>query len=96
MSADLCSFGAGGVSVATSAASEGGASWAGGGGTATAVAKGEGNNTDAVINERHNDRARNTTTLQVLKTRDLIVCLFSFIPNTAIAKGAHQLQRDVG
>ena len=37
--------------------------------------EGEGNNADAVIGERHSDRATNTTTLQMLKTRDLVVCL---------------------
>ena len=30
---------------------------------------------NAVIGEGHNDRARNTTTLQMLNTRDLTVCL---------------------
>ena len=73
------------MSVATSAASEGGASWAGG--ATNAVAEGEGNNADTVINKGHNDHARNTTTLQMLKTRDLIVCLFSFIPITVIVRG---------
>ena len=37
--------------------------------------EGEGNNADAVISEGHNNLARNTTILQMLKTRDLIVCL---------------------
>ena len=85
------------MSIATLAASGGGASAAGGGGSATTVvAAGEGNNADAPIGEEHNDRTRNTTTLQMIKTRDLIVCLSFFVPITAIAEGVHQLQRDVG
>ena len=67
------------MSVATSAASGGGVSWAGGDGggvAATVVApEGEANNADAIMGEGHNDRARNTTILQTLKTRDLIVYL---------------------
>ena len=53
--------------------------WAGGDGggvAATVVApEGEANNADAIMGEGHNDRARNTTILQTLKTRDLIVYL---------------------
>ena len=44
-------------------------------GTAIVVAEGGENSTDAVIGEGHDDSARNTTILQMLKTRDLIVCL---------------------
>ena len=35
--------------------------------------EGEGNNADAVIGERHNDRATNTTTLQMLKLEILLL-----------------------
>ena len=35
--------------------------------------EGEEKNSDAVIGEGHNDRATNTTILQMLKLRDLIV-----------------------
>ena len=71
-------LGAASADEAGPAASGGGASWAGGSGgsdAATVVAEREGNNADAVINEGHNDCARNTTTLQMLKTRDLVVYL---------------------
>ena len=59
--------------------------------------EGKGNNADAVIGERHNDRATNTTTLQMLKTRDLFVCLsfyssYQSQPSLG-AGGPHQLQR---
>ena len=35
--------------------------------------EGKGNNADAVIGERHNDRATNTTTLQMLKLEILLL-----------------------
>ena len=41
--------------------------------------EGEGNNADAVIGEGHNNRATNTTALQMLKTRYLVVCVSFFV-----------------